>query len=463
VRGASDASRLRQAERLALRPADAPQDPSLAPLSADLAAELSVVRDGPNWKAPPWRLLPSGLLGAGQLAPDYRQGDTEPGWFSARLGGEGQLYPGIFELSLAGDGRLDLSSGGLDSGQHPLGLGVHEAWAGVATRGLVAGFGLRDRHLGPGRNGSLMLTDNAAPSPLASLAVTSAAGQRFGRVHLEGGAGWLAGHRQDVQAPGWLIMDLRWLPLPLLELGASRVAIFGGKGRPFPNICQLLLPTEPHIYGDPNQLQPDQDEIAALDMRLTLPVGRWAGISSSRSKVDGLDTVELWAQYGGEDVIASDIGGIPVPSLAGVADLYGGEVMAGPLSVTAEYSRLLDDYFRWYTGHRVYHQGFTRDGLSMGHASGGDAINWWGAVSWDAGTWGLELDGERRLRVGVIEALGANLLALGADEVHHRVGLRGWTWTRLGWWSASVQVERIQGADFVAGADGWAWRVAIGR
>ena len=463
VLGASDTSRLREAERLALRPDDAPADPRIGPLSQDLSAELAVARDGPDWKHPRWRLRPSGLLSGGDLVPDYRQGDTEPGWFSARLGGEAQLYPGIFELSFAGDSRLDLPTSSLAAGDHPLGLGVHEAWAGLASHGVVMGFGLRDRHLGPGRNGSLMLTDNATPSPMGSVALTTAAGQRLGRFHAEGGVGWLAGKRNDVQAPGWLLLDLRWLPLPLVEVGASRVAIFGGKGRPFPNVGQLLLPTEPHVYNDPGQLKPDQDEIAALDARLTLPVGRWAGISSSRSRVDGLDTIELWTQYGGEDVIAGKIAGVSFPSLAGVANLFGGEVAAGPLVLTGEYSRLLDDYFRWYTGHRVYHDGFTRDGRSMGEASGGDAIDLWGAVSWEAGSWGLELDGERRLRVGVIESLGPNLLALSADEVHHRIGIRGWTWTRTGWWSASLQLERIRGQDFVAGADGWAWRVMVGR
>lgn len=457
VLGASDHGRLRQAERLGTRPADAPEDPRLAAVRADLEPELGVVEQGPAWARPRWRLEPTGLLSGGELVPDYRGGDEEPGLASARLGAEGRLYPGIFELTAAGRGRLDLP------GTPVVGVDLPEAWAGLATHGLVMGFGLRDRHLGPGHVGSLMLTDNATPTPLGTLAWTSPPEARLGRVHLEGGAGWIPGERRDVQRPGWLMMDLRYLPVPWVELGASRVGIFGGVGRPTPPLGQLLLPTEPHVYDDPDRIEPDQDERAALDLRVTVPVGRLAGIASSRRAVDGLDTVELWWQYGGEDVIARDLGGLPYPSLAGVGNLFGAEVVAGPLVLSAEHTRLLDDYFRWYTGHRVYHDGFTRAGRSMALASGGDAISTWLAVAWEAGDQGVELSVEDRLRVGVIEASGSNLLALEQDERTRGLGLTGWTWTRLGWWTASVQVQRVRGLDFVSGADGWAWRVSVGR
>ncbi|MCK6503150.1 capsule assembly Wzi family protein [Myxococcota bacterium] len=457
VLGASDHGRLRQAEHLSTRPDDAPDDPRLAAVRADLAPELRVVEQGPSWSRPSWRIEPTGLLSGGDLPPVYRGGDEEPGWASARLGAEGRLYPGIFELTAAGRALLDLP------GTPVFGVDAPEAWAGLASHGLVLGFGMRDRHLGPGHAGSLMLTDNAAPTPLGTLAWTSPTGMRLGRVHLEAGAGWIPGERRDVRNPGWLFMDLRWLLLPEVELGASRVGIFGGEGRPTPSLGQLLLPTDPHVYDDPDRLEPDQDERASLDLRLTFPVGRWAGIASTRRAVDGLDTVELWWLYGGEDVIARDLGGLPYPSLAGIGNLFGAEAVAGPLVLSVEHARLLDDYFRWYTGHRVYHDGFTRDGRSMALAEGGDSIGTWLAVAWEAGAYGMELSAHRALRVGVIEASGANLLALEVDERTHGVGLSGWTWSRWGWWSASLEVERVTGQDFVEGADGWAWRLAVGR
>ncbi|RME27655.1 MAG: hypothetical protein D6798_04090, partial [Deltaproteobacteria bacterium] len=363
VLGASDHSRLRQAERLLLRPeADGPDALGEA-LGEDLAPELVAARGLAPWMPPPWRVEPVGGVAAGNLVPDYHGGDEEPGLLSLRAGAEGRAYPGPVELSLAAEGRVDV--GGMPAAA---GLGVREAWAGVAWKGLVAGFGLRDRHVGPGHRGSLMLTDNAAPTPLGTISGTSAAGQRFGRVHGELGMGWIPGPRRDVVRPGWLLMDLRYLPVPEVEIGATRVGIFGGQGRPMPSVGQLLLPTDPHVYDDPDRVEPDQDEMAALDARLTLPVGRWTGRGSRRDAVTGLDFVELWWQYGAEDIIGLEVGGVPYPSLAGVANLYGVELGAGPLGLSFEGARILDDYFRWYTGHRVYHDGFTHLGRVMAHA-----------------------------------------------------------------------------------------------
>ena len=118
-----------------------------------------------------------------------------------------------------------------------------ELWAGVNTGNVVAGFGLRDRWLGPGRHGGLMLTSNASPAPAGSFAWEGRAGV-VGTLRAEGGVGWLDGERRDVANPGWLYMDFRWVPVPQAEIGLSRVGIFGGEGRPTPPIGQLLVPTE---------------------------------------------------------------------------------------------------------------------------------------------------------------------------------------------------------------------------
>lgn len=456
VLGASERSRLRLAATLAPFEGDRAES-RFSAVWLDLAPELAAVERGRSWRALDLRAEPIGLVAAGDLVPDYRAGDEEPGGLSGRVGAELRVYPAIFEL--VGRGVV----GGDVIGQNLVSLGVTEAWAGVTWRELRAGFGLRPRHLGPGRSGSLMLTDNGLPSPHGALAWTSPAGQRFGRVHLDSGAGWIPGERRDVQRPGWLYMDARWLLLPEVELGLSRVSIFGGVGRPSPRLGQLLLPTDPHVYDDPNRAEPDQDERASIDLRLLLPVGRWSGLSSSGSAPDGIDSLELWWQYGGEDVIAREAAGLPYPSLAGVANLIGAEASAGPLVLSLEYARILDDTFRWYLGHRVYHDGFYREGRPLAHASGGDSVSWWGAAAWEGREQGAELSVEHRLRVGVIEALGPNLLALAEDERRVRVGLRGWSWTRLGYWTATAEVERIEGLDFRPEADGWGWRLAVGR
>lgn len=414
----------------------------------------------------PWRTAyaatAAARLGVGGLVPDYQGGDAEPGAAALRGGVGGRAYSGPFSAVAELEGRIDLG------GAAAAGLALPEAWAGLDNGSLNVGFGLRDRWQGPGRFGSLLLTDNARPAPLASVGWESPDVRILGRVHLEGGAGWLDGERSDVSHPGWLWMDFRWLPLPLLELGAGRSGLFGGEGRPRPGLFELLVPLEPHVYDDPDQIEADQDEIAALDARLTLPLGRWSGQSTSvangRRRADGIDVVELYWQYGGEDVIARRNLGVPAPALAGVANLYGAEALAGPLGVNVELARILDDYFRWYTGHRVYHEGFTRESRSMGHAAGGDAIRRSVAASWQQAEWGVELWGERQTRVGVVEATGDAVLALAVDEERLRAGVDGW-WLagQTGWWQVGVAGERIEGADFVLGADGWGVHLSVGR
>jgi hypothetical protein len=378
-------------------------------------------------------------------------GDEEHGLVSGRVGGLiwSHWGPGLVVL------RPEL---GLDAGSETpteLRAELIEAWAGIQTDSWQVGFGATDRWIGPGRHGGLMLTDNAQAAPLASAAWEGRPWGRFGRVRVEVGAGWLDALRRDVAAPGWLLADLRWAPVPAFEMGATRMGIFGGAGRPAPEIGQLILPTRPHVDNDPDQALPDQDEIAALDGRLTLPLDDSLG--------GPLDWVELYIQYGGEDVIAREILTVPVPSLAGVANLYGLAVGAGPLEVDLEHARVLDDRFRWYTGHRIYHQGFTQAGRVMGHPSGGDSRTTSTAARWLTPGWGVEGSYEHVLRVGVAAIEGDNLQALMRDSTTHRVGLRGWRPDkRARWWHLDLNLERTAHPDFTPGAPSWAWRIAIG-
>jgi hypothetical protein len=321
---------------------------------------------------------------------------------------------------------------------------------------FFSSIGYRDRWIGPGRRGSLVLTNHARAAPSVSLG-GAAAPRDWARFRGEIGAGWLDGERSDVQHPGWLFMDLRWMPLPWIELGASRVSIFGGEGRPAPRLGQVLLPTDPHVYNDPDALLADQDEIAALDARINLPLDRWTGLRRLRY-------LEVWWQYGAEDIIAAESFGVPYPSLAGIANLYGAEIAVGDVLVAAEGARIFDDYFRWYQGHRVYHQGFFRDGLSMAHWVGGDALTGWLSLTWLQSSRGVELWGEQLTRIGAVENADDRLLTLITEEERLRIGLRGWLAHADGsWWRLGISIEQVAGADFVPGANGWTWRVSVER
>jgi hypothetical protein len=395
-------------------------------------------------------------LSLGSMQQPYLSGDKEPGWAGPRGIMDLRAYQSGLSFRLRPELGIDL---GVDSELPMPWMLLREAWAGY--RGSLGSegewfmsLGRRDRWIGPGRRGSLVLTNHARAAPALSLGA-SGAPRKHARLRGELGVGWLDGERSDVDRPGWLFMDLRWMPLPWVELGASRVGIFGGQDRPAPSIGQLILPTEPHVYDDPDALLPDQDEIAALDARVSLPLDRWTGLQSIRY-------LEFWWQYGAEDIIAAESFGIRYPSLAGIANLYGAELAAGDVLIAAEGARIFDDYFRWYTGHRVYHQGFERDGLTMAHWAGGDSISAWASVTWLPGSQGIELWGEQVTRIGVVENMDVRLLSLMTEEERLRLGVKGWrARPDGGWWRLALSVEQILGENFVPGADGWTWRIGL--
>ncbi|MDP2309771.1 MAG: capsule assembly Wzi family protein [Pseudomonadota bacterium] len=406
-------------------------------LATDLRPERSLDGWRPTWAVRPWL-----RMSGGDAVPDNLRGDVEPGLVTGTVGAAGALYTGPFTLLVEPEVQAGLVPGVTG------GARLATVWGGVAWRGLSLGFGLRDRWLGPGHHGALLVSDNARPPWLGTgVAEGRLPGwfDRVGRFRVEAGAGWLAEPRSDVSLPGLLLMDFRWLPVPWIELGATRLCMFGGVDRPAVDVGQLLVPTEPHVYEDPDQELPDQNELAALDARVTLPLGAWTGLP--------VEYVEAWWQYGGEDVIGRKLGPIPYPSLAGVGNLYGAAVKVAPIVVTAEYTRLLDDYFRWYIAHRVYHDGFTQDGRVMGHFGGTDSETIFGAVAWEGGEGaGGRLRGwvDWTRRVGVVEALNDKLFTLMAEEHRLRAGLDGmWRLPEGGWVSAGYSYEHVTGVDFV--------------
>jgi len=419
------------------------ESPWMAPLGEELAPWLDLGPPWPTWKARAW--LRSGV---GTLPPVGLSGDTEPGLFSQRIGAELLVQSELLELVLAPEVGFDLL------GSRSAGLTGLEAWGAVHWRGLSLGFGARERALGPGEHSALVIGDGARPWPAGELAWEGRV-PLLGRLRAETSIGWLPGERRDVQHPGLLHMDLRWSPVPMVELGASRLSLFGGEDRPLPPPGQLLLPTDPHVEGDPEGLLPDQDELAALDVRIAVPLARWLP--------GPVDALEGWYQYGGEDMIMRELGPLPAPALAGVANLFGVRVSGADWWVSAERAVLMDDLFRWYVGHRVYHEGFTRDGQSLGHVNGGDQSTWWVSVGWVRWPWGGELSFEQVRRVGAIEKAGSGpVFTLMTEEHRWKVGGLAWKGRPGGGHlGLGAEVQRTTGRGFVPGADDWTARLWV--
>ncbi len=401
---------------------------------------------------PSWELRPWARVSVGDSVPDNLGGDEEPGLATGVVAVTGIARAGPFVLAV----EPELEGGvvpGIDGS-----VRLATLYGAARWRGLSAGFGRRDRWLGPGRHASLLLSDNARPPWLGTATVEGRLpgwSDRLGRLRVELGAGWLDQDRGDVERPGLLLLDLRWLPVPWVEIGATRLSIFGGVGRPAVDVGQLLLPTEPHVYEDPDQQLPDQNELASLDFRVSLPIRRWTGLP--------VDFVEGWWQYGGEDVIARNLGPVPYPSLAGVGNLYGVAVQVRPITMTFEYTRLLDDYFRWYVGHRVYHDGFTQAGRFMGSFGGTDSETAFGAVAVEGEPGRVRGWVDWTRRVGVVQAQNDRLFALMTEEKRIRLGVdAGWRLPKEGWIVAGYSYDRTTGEGFVPGALGSHHRVYVG-
>lgn len=416
-----------------------------------------------EWERGAWVLVEPGLhLSFGDGVPENNGGEEEPGGFTPALSARTVFVLGPAEVRATPwirTGFVNPDGAAVDGL-----LDVKDLWAGIHVGGLALGFGRQDRWFGPARHGPLALSDNAVPPWLGGL---SGEGRlpwvfsKLGRLRGELEVGWLGEPRVDVTAPGLMVGDVRWLPVPEVELGVTRMTLFGGQGRPPVDVGQLLLPTEPHIYDDPDQLLPDQDELVALDLRICLPLGRWLNTP--------VDHVEGYWQYGGEDVIARKLGSLPYPSLAGVANVYGGAIAVGPVSVNAEFSRLMDDTFRWYVGHRVYHEGFTQDGRPLGNFGGTDSETAWGRVGWQTDPLSpqslrVALWADKTRRVGVIESRNSKVFTLETEERRWRLGVEASVPTppgRLGRASAGYTLEHITGEDFVPGTARMAHRVWV--
>jgi hypothetical protein len=448
----------------------APQGPAwdawrwegVAPEDADVAAALDLLRSdvapeleghAEGLQRPILAVRPGVRLAVGTLAPVHASGDVEPGLLSARAEADAWLGWGPLEARAVARAGADVA---------PLSAVFLPEWrVGVRTEGFVAALTQEERWFGPARHGALLYGDAARPLPAAEIGGDwrfSGKADALGRFSARALVGWLPGERRDVDRPGWLVMDARWAPIRGLELGATRNAIFGGweDGRLRPiDVGQLLLPTDPHVEGDPDRQEADTDERASLDARVTLPVAELVG--------GPVDYVEAYVQHGGEDVIARRLGPVPLPSLAGAANVYGGEIAAGPWYAGVEAAVIEDDLYRWYTGHRVYHDGWTVDGVSAGHPRGGDqasTIVRLGRVAPEAIS--VEASWEHVRRVQVADLVQDTLFVFPTAEVADWIGVRvSRPGLRSAAWAVELQGGALRGEDFVPGADALRYRAAV--
>jgi len=434
---------------LARTPPPVGQEARWALLLAALGPELRLVTVG----AAAFALRPGVALSAGPTVPVYADGDEEPGMVSARADLSAWAGTRFLDAEVEPGVRLDVdpSDPGLD---------LPVARATLAWRGLSLELGQRPRWYGPDHASSLAWTDNARPLP-GGLARAEGRlpgwGDRLGRLAFDFGMGVVPGERRDADHPGWLLMDLRWLARPWLELSATRSSVFGGwkDGEPLPlDWGEVLLPIRPHTTDDPDKVTADTDERVFLDVRVTLPLRRWLGVP--------VDLAEVWYQYAGENVFVTD-GAVPLPFIQGVASVAGGEVTVRPVFLGAERAVVEDDFHRWYTGHRVYHDGWTEDGRCMGFAWGGDAWAWttWVGLA-GAGPWVGRASFTHVRTWQVADVVNDHVFVFPGAERRDLFGIEvGRQVEGMGWVSAEATAGTLRNEGFVEGADRAEWRVAL--
>jgi Capsule assembly protein Wzi len=213
---------------------------------------------------------------------------------------------------------------------------------------------------GPGDHGALLVSDNAQPFNFFKLGSAEAfrvpwplSFLGLWKVTL-----FLARLEKDRDFPYTKLLGLHFelKPVSFIELGATRMTLFGGQGRPALSLKDFF-----EIYfGKPNQPGRHQvDERASVDLRLRIP------------RLDPfLTPLELYAEVGGEDEA-----GYHFTKDAYLMGMYLPDLLhLGTTDFRAEYA---NDHVAgypnlWYSG-GIYTSGYTDHGEIIGHHMGTDS------------------------------------------------------------------------------------------
>jgi len=224
---------------------------------------------------------------------------------------------------------------------------------------------------GPGYHGSLLLSDNAYPLDLVKISnahpfFLPGQYEGLGELNLDFFVARLS-KKRDYSEPYLSGLRLELSPFDYFNFGLSRIAVFGGKGRPdldagdYWDIFTTLGKNE--LSQDPSANLSDQK--AGVDFKLSIP---WHGGPCSR--------LQIYGEWAGEDKFAPWENESPA-YLAGMSvfDILDVE----SLDFRMEYARTNEN---WYT-HGIYTTGYRYKGEILGHHMGGDSEDFFMRLSKD--------------------------------------------------------------------------------
>lgn len=341
-------------------------------LEREFAAELNYLKN----EAGGTTAVPSRLLRNMELRAVYRDGgdSSSPGTdarqFALNVNDFGRDYDQHANLEWQLDTELRLFDRLLLTWSPYVGyyeddgaeLGTLAAVAAVSFGGIELSAGRQSLWWGPGRNGSLLLTNNAEPLDMVRLTNPSP-------VQLPWVLKYLGPFRFDlfvsqldddrvVPEPYFGGARINFKPSRYLELGATRTVMFGGDGRPDVDFKDFLT-----IVGGENLAgsEDTSNSIAGVDARLIFPL-LWG--------------MEVYGELAGEDEAAA-LGVFPWFSKNSfMAGLYLPQIEpTGRFSLRIEYadtSRIGGGNPVFYR-HGIYQSGYIYEGRIIGHYVGSDA------------------------------------------------------------------------------------------
>jgi len=219
---------------------------------------------------------------------------------------------------------------------------------------------------GPGRHGSLILTDNARPFDLIKVSNPRPVllPWLFRHLGLFKVVAFWTELEKDRAVPEAELMGYRVhiKPSPLLDIGASRTIMLGGQGGA-KGVADLSLTDWAKVLSGKNiSGELNTNQIAGLDFEVLIPdVDRLLPVIKS---------ISLWGEWYGED----EAGGLPTKTGYVGGLKFADILLTGRTDLVFEYA---DNVISgrpglWYS-HGAYQTGYRYKGEVVGHDMGGDA------------------------------------------------------------------------------------------
>ena len=242
------------------------------------------------------------------------------------------------------------------------GLDLIEGYGKVMAGPYEVEIGRDSLWWGPGYRGSILMSNNAEPFTMIKITNPQP-------IHLP----WVLRYLGPVRAEWFLTqleqdrvipnaklsgMRINFKPLPWIELGASRVVMFGGTGAPetsFTDYVKMFFAVSE---------QAENNQLAGVDASILIPVAEMPWLQRLP-----LRSVKLYVDGAGED----EAGGLPSKwgALYGLAfnDLF----KTGRTDLRFEYAENhVPGLPNVFYAHSLYKSGYTYEGRIIGHYMGTD-------------------------------------------------------------------------------------------